>query len=332
MSSLIGNGDSSIAPQDNSMARPRVPYPLCPSSVRSTTSYDYNSSQQRLMTTSVEKVGDLEAGDAESKEILKEAKKQLSGFAAPEQQLKCQLGDNMAQLEDVHKQLQQMHAEEEQLAALQREAAASQAELEVLREQLRLAQQQAAQQEHAAAAAAAVTTTAATAGTTTTRSAAGDVDLQLVPAPPFPTCASAAAAAAAANWEMMASSTGRDALSKEVKELGAKLVEVKADGRGTAKRLRAVEGKCAAMRDSLDAFKSAQSTPAGRCERHVPVAPITPSTCPCLPATLGVMIRSQREGKGSSLHLPPRAGRGPSVTMALMATMVMWWATMVMWR
>ncbi|GLI69217.1 hypothetical protein VaNZ11_013790, partial [Volvox africanus] len=115
--------------------------------------------------------------------INEEPKNQLSGCAATEQQLKCQLADSTAQLVEMREQLQWLQAEkEQQIAAVRREAAASQAELEALREQLGLAQQQVAQQEDDLAAA---TTTIATAATTTTPSAAVDVDLQLVP-PPSP--------------------------------------------------------------------------------------------------------------------------------------------------
>ncbi|GLI69593.1 hypothetical protein VaNZ11_014255, partial [Volvox africanus] len=174
-----------------------------------------------------------------------ETKKQLSSLAAAEQQYKLQLADSTAQLDDMRVQLQRMQAEaEEQIAAVRRDAAASGLELEALREQLRLAQQQGAQQQgaqqeqYAAAAAAAATTTAATAGTIIApgTTSAGDVDMELARAPsPIVTCG------AAANWDTIASSAGEDGLWKEVNELRAQLIKVKADGRDTAGRLRAVE-------------------------------------------------------------------------------------------
>ncbi|GIM09267.1 hypothetical protein Vretimale_13143 [Volvox reticuliferus] len=250
---------------------------------------------------------------------LDEAKKQLSSFAATEQQLKLQLADSTSQLAGVREQLQQLQAKkEEEIAAARREAAASQAEVEALREQLRLAQQQVVQQEHHAAATAAaaadiaVTTTAAIADTTATPSA-GDLDLLVHSSIPFPTCA-AAAAASAVDWEVMASSAVEDALWKEVNDLRAQLVEVKADGRDTAERLRAVEGKCDAVLSGLDAIKSAHSTPANRCARHAPAAAATtPSPSPCLPASVGVMTRSQtraaRKGLFSPLGSHPSSGK-----------------------
>ncbi|GIL71480.1 hypothetical protein Vretimale_2644 [Volvox reticuliferus] len=251
---------------------------------------------------------------------LDEAKKQLSSFAATEQQLKLQLADSTSQLEGVREQLQQLQAKkDEEIAAARREAAVSRAEVEALREQLRLAQQQVVQQEHhatataaAAAAAIAVTTTAAIADTTATPSA-GDLDLLVHASIPFATCA-AAAAAAAVDWEVMASSAVEDALWKEVNDLRAQLVEVKADGRDTAERLRAVEGKCDAVLSGLDAIKSAHSTPANRCEWRAPAtAATTPSRSPCLPASVGVMTRSQtraaRKGLFSPLCSHPSSGK-----------------------
>ncbi|GLI69216.1 hypothetical protein VaNZ11_013789, partial [Volvox africanus] len=102
------------------------------------------------------------------------------------------------------------------------------------------------------------------------------------------------------------------ALSKEVNELPAQLVEVKADGRGAARRLWAVEGlwlvrQCSAVLGGLKAFKSARSTPAGRCERHAPAAPITPSMCPCLPATVGVIMTRSPTTAREGLFPPPPA-------------------------
>ncbi|GIL91560.1 hypothetical protein Vretifemale_19160 [Volvox reticuliferus] len=240
---------------------------------------------------------------------LDEAKKQLSSFAATEQQLKLQLADSTSQLEGVREQLQQLQAKkDEEIAAARREAAVSRAEVEALREQLRLAQQQVVQQEHYAAATAATTvaiaatTTAVIADTTATPSAD---DLDLVHSSiPFATCA-AAAVAAAVDWEVMASSAVEDALWKEVNDLRAQLVEVKADGRDTAERLRAVEGKCDAVLSGLDAIKSAHSTPANRCGRRAPAAAATtPSPSPCLPASVGVMTRSQTRAARKRLFSP----------------------------
>ncbi|GIL68664.1 hypothetical protein Vafri_21905 [Volvox africanus] len=232
---------------------------------------------------------------------MDEAKKQLSSLAAREQQSKLQLADSTAQLEDARNQLQRMQADkEEQIAAARREAAASHADLEALREQLRLAQQQVAQQQwqYAAAAAVAAPTTAATAGTTFTPSA-GDVDMELAAAPsPIAPCA------AAANWATIASPVEDDALWKEVNALRAELVEVKADGRDTAERLRAMETKCDAVLGALDAVKWAQSTPASRRGRRAPAAATTPSPSPCLPASVGVTTRSMTRAR-KGLFSPP---------------------------
>ncbi|GIL51875.1 hypothetical protein Vafri_7787 [Volvox africanus] len=247
---------------------------------------------------------------------MDEAKKQLSSLAAREQQSELQLADSTAQLEDARNQLQRMQADkEEQIAAARREAAASHADLEALREQLRLAQQQVAQQQvaqqqvaqqqwqSAAAAAVAAPTTAATAGTTFTPSA-GDVDMELVAAPsPIAPCA------AAANWATIASPVEEDALWKEVNALRAELVEVKADGRDTDERLRAVETKCDAVLGALDAIKWAQSTPASRRGRRAPAAATTPSPSPCLPASVGVMTRSMTRAR-KGLFSPPATVSG----------------------
>ncbi|GLI63192.1 hypothetical protein VaNZ11_006088 [Volvox africanus] len=67
MSSSIGNGNSSVVPQDMSIARPRVPYPVCPSFEQS------SCAQQCLMITSADKVSDLKPCDSEIKEVLKGA-------------------------------------------------------------------------------------------------------------------------------------------------------------------------------------------------------------------------------------------------------------------
>ncbi|GLI63191.1 hypothetical protein VaNZ11_006087, partial [Volvox africanus] len=67
MSSSIGNGNSSVVPQDKSIARPRVPYPVCPSFEQS------SCAQQCLMITSADKVSDLKPCDSEIKEVLKGA-------------------------------------------------------------------------------------------------------------------------------------------------------------------------------------------------------------------------------------------------------------------
>ncbi|GLI63190.1 hypothetical protein VaNZ11_006086, partial [Volvox africanus] len=80
--------------------------------------------------------------------------------------------------------------------------------------------------------------------------------------------------------------------------------QVKADGRDTAERLRAAEGKCDAVLGALDAIKSAHSTPARRCGRRAPAAATTPSPSPCLPASVGVMTRSMTRAR-KGLFSPP---------------------------
>ncbi|GIL88923.1 hypothetical protein Vretifemale_16844 [Volvox reticuliferus] len=245
---------------------------------------------------------------------LDEAKKQLSSSAAAGQQLKLQLADSTSQLADVREQLQRMQAKKEaEIAAARREAAASQAEVEALREQLRLAQQQLVQQEqHYAAANAAATLTAAAIADTAATTSAGDLDLLVHASNPFATCAaSTAPATTAADWEAMALSSVEDALWKEVNDLRAQLVEVKADGRDTAERVRAVEGKCDAVLGDLDAMKSAYSTPACRCGRRTSAAAATtPSPSPCLPASVGVMTRSQTRAARKGLFPPPACSGG----------------------
>ncbi|GLI63701.1 hypothetical protein VaNZ11_006750 [Volvox africanus] len=119
--------------------------------------------------------------------------------------------------------------------------------------------------------------------------------MELVPAPsPIVTCG------AAPNWETIASSAVEDGLWKDVNELRAQLVEVKADGRDTAERLRAAEGKCDAVLGALDAIKSAHSTPARRCGR---------CASPCLPASVGVMTRSMTRAR-KGLFSPPAPASG----------------------
>ncbi|GLI61813.1 hypothetical protein VaNZ11_004321, partial [Volvox africanus] len=96
----------------------------------------------RQLVAQLETEAALRRGDKLQVE-MDEEKKQLSSFAAAEQQCKLQFADSTAQIDDMRKQLQRMQSEkEEQIATVRREAAASGAELEALREQLRLAQQQ----------------------------------------------------------------------------------------------------------------------------------------------------------------------------------------------
>ncbi|GIL51864.1 hypothetical protein Vafri_7772, partial [Volvox africanus] len=86
-----------------------------------------------VITANIHKLFHPALSGSKIRDPSSEAKKQRSGLEAAEEQLQCQVGDSMAQLEDLHKQLKWMQAEkEEQIAAIQRKATVSQAELEAL--------------------------------------------------------------------------------------------------------------------------------------------------------------------------------------------------------
>ncbi|GLI59382.1 hypothetical protein VaNZ11_001248 [Volvox africanus] len=185
---------------------------------------------------------------------LDEAKEKLSSLAATEQQLRLELADCTAQLEDARKRLQQVQAEKDEIAAIRQETAVSQAELRALHEQLHaVSQQQVVHQQHYTAAA----TTTAVEGTPVITPSTADLELMHAPNP-------FTAGAIAAASEMLPASVRDETIWKEVNDIRAQLVEVKTEGRDTAERLRAVDGKCDVAQRELDVVKSTYSTPANR--------------------------------------------------------------------